>query len=74
MAKALSMDLRERVLAVVDAGASCRQAAAPLLCQRLQCDPLVRARRREHGMRARSRKAALDVPSASRRRRRQSSG
>ena len=28
MAKALSMDLRERVLTAVDAGASCRQAAA----------------------------------------------
>ncbi len=44
MAAALSLDLRERVIAAVQAGASCRQAAKREAVRRRQgeCDPLAR--------------------------------
>ena len=40
MARALSIDLRERVLAAVDGGMSCLQAAGRFGVERLECDPL----------------------------------
>jgi transposase len=43
MARALSLDLRERVVESVTKGMSCRQAAVRVWCERIECDPLGRA-------------------------------
>jgi hypothetical protein len=43
MSKALSVDLRERVVRAVSEGASCRGAGARFGGQRLERHPLVRA-------------------------------
>ena len=42
MSKALSLDLRTRVLAAIAGGLSCRQAAAAVWRERVERDPLAR--------------------------------
>jgi transposase len=40
MAKALSNDIRQRVVAVIDRGLSCRQAAERFRGERVERDPM----------------------------------
>ncbi len=49
MAKALSIDLRQRVVAAIDGGLSCRQAAERFWRQRSQCYPLAQPSQESRG-------------------------